>query len=64
MEKELKTSEEWSNDPKYNDIKILDPDGWDRKNFDFSWSELITEMEFNIRLGTSTCSWPRSKLQG
>ena len=35
---ELKTSEEWQRLCK---IEVLDPDGWDRKNFQFSWHEKI-----------------------
>jgi len=48
----LKTSEEWERE---SNFKVLDPDGWDRKNFEFSWNEeLITEEEFEKRLSTST----------
>lgn len=36
--------------------KVLDPDGWDRKNYDYSWNEeLITLEEYNIRVSNSTC---------
>lgn len=50
----LKTSEEWRKD--YPDIVILDPDGWDRQNYDFSFNEeLITKSEFECRLSMSTC---------
>ena len=31
-----KTSEEWSIFPY---PKVIDPDGWDRKNYDYSWKE-------------------------
>jgi|688.fasta_scaffold761113_3 hypothetical protein len=35
---------------------ILDPDGWDRTNFDYSFNkELITKEEFEKRLSESTC---------
>lgn len=51
-----KTSIEWSRTPPYNTITILDPDGWDRLNFDFSFNEeLISEQEFVDRLHRSTC---------
>lgn len=33
---------------------ILDPDGWDRANFEESWNEKITEAEFHSRLLMST----------
>lgn len=36
------------------DVTISDPDGWDRKDFDASWSEKITREEFELRLGRST----------
>ena len=55
--KELKTSEEWYPIIYPNkEVIIMDPDGWDRKNWKTSWStELITELEFKIRVGRSTC---------
>jgi hypothetical protein len=53
---EKKTSKEWLNiiPDKYR-LKILDPDGWDRKNYDFSFNqELITFEEFMNRVSSST----------
>jgi hypothetical protein len=48
----LKTSAEWIKD---TNVFIYDPDGWDRKNFQFSfYEELISEEEFNNRLIRST----------
>lgn len=48
-----KTSEQWQQENP-NPI-VLDPDGWDRKNFQFSWyGELITFEEYSKRLFTST----------
>jgi len=35
-------------------VLVLDPDGWDRANFDQSWAELISEAEFRARLQRST----------
>jgi hypothetical protein len=50
---QTKTSEEWQ---KIFPYKILDPDGWDRTNYDFSWKqELITWEEFKKRAFQSTC---------
>ena len=46
-----KTSEEWERLSGYH---VIDPDGWDRGNFDKSWNERITEDEFNQRLMKST----------
>ena len=49
---DLRTSEEWSKGMKF---LIIDPDGWDRSNWDYSWSqEKITNDEFNSRLSRST----------
>ncbi|HFC8202704.1 TPA: hypothetical protein ACFPCA_002191 [Neisseria meningitidis] len=45
------SSQEWSN---LLGIVILDADGWDRHNFQASWSEAITIDEFNYRAGRST----------
>jgi len=47
-----KTSLEWEKDCPY---RILDPDGWDRSNYEYSFNEeLITEEEFQKRLFSST----------
>lgn len=43
------TPEEWC---KLKNVEIIDPDGWRVDNKPFS--ELITEREFNTRIGTST----------
>ena len=55
-----KTSEEWQ---KECSVIILDPDGWDRVNFDYSWNEeLITKSEFEKRMVSSTCKFTRPLL--
>ena len=53
-----KTSKEWSKKFKIRlGHEILDPDGWDRKNFDYSfYEEKITREEFNKRMMYSTCN--------
>lgn len=49
-----KTSEEWQSI--FPDPKVLDPDGWDRKNYDYSWKEeKITLEEYETRRSLSTC---------
>ena len=49
---ESKTSEEWSKETNY---EILDPVGWDRSNWQYSfYKELITKKEFAKRLCQST----------
>lgn len=57
MNKELKSSEDWSKE--CPDIIILDPDGWDRtpEGWDKSWNELISREEFNRRVCYSTCQF-------
>ena len=53
-----RTSKEWMS-YLYKNKKplILKPDGWDKSNFDFSFSrELITQEEFERRLNASTIS--------
>lgn len=40
------------------DIVIYDPDGWDRKNYQYSfYEEKITKEEFDERVMWSTCLW-------
>jgi hypothetical protein len=48
-----RTSEEWQK--LFPETIVHDPDGWDRKNFQYSWyEELITFREYNRRLLQST----------
>lgn len=48
-----KTSEDWQK--KLNTIIVLDPDGWDRKNFQYSWfEEKISREEYIRRVEKST----------
>ncbi len=51
-----KTSAEWESEiPERYDLVILDPDGWDRTNFDYSFNkERITKEEFDKRVAKST----------
>lgn len=53
MNTELKTSDEWQ---KLNPHKIvLDPDGWNRANYQFSWyEEKISLEEYQRRVMYST----------
>lgn len=53
-----KTSEEWLElVPPEHKLVILDPDGWDRKNYTYSFNEeLITEDDFMMRVSNSTIS--------
>jgi len=48
----IKTSEEWNKTENY---VILGPDGWDRRDWQYSWfTEKITLAEFNKRICKST----------
>ncbi len=58
--KEVKTSKEWQDE--LPDIKVIDPDGWDRSNFQHSWyEEKITKEEYNNRVMVSTCQNMKTK---
>ena len=49
----LRTSEEWQK--LQPDTVILDPDGWDRQNFEYSWyEEKISLAEYGKRSNSST----------
>jgi hypothetical protein len=49
---ELKVSADWIKEVGY---EVINPDGWDRTNFLYSWYwEKITYEEFNKRLINST----------
>jgi len=52
----VKTSKAWFEEEcKDKEIVIIDPDGWDRNNYDHSFNEeLITKEEFWIRVSKST----------
>ena len=59
---ELKTSQDWFDDALsvngYHLTKILDPIGWDIKNYQYSWyEEEISLKEFLRRCEISTCEW-------
>jgi len=57
-----KTSDEWHKEL-CPDTIILDPDGWDRSNFEESWNEKISRAEFIRRLGMSTIRFDEEVLK-
>lgn len=65
LEEKKLTSQEWYPILYPNkEIHIMDPDGWDRSNFQYSWyEELITEAEFRRRTMLSTCMGDFSKIK-
>jgi len=51
----LKTSLTWLDEDEFNSITLMDPDGWDRSNYQYSFNEeLITKAEFEKRVMYST----------
>lgn len=56
VSEDLKTSQEWERlVPSEYKLIIMNPDGWDRKNFQYSfYEEKITKVEFINRLASST----------
>jgi uncharacterized protein with von Willebrand factor type A (vWA) domain len=60
MMTELKSSQEWLQEIQENfpQVVVLDPDGWDRKNYQESWNEPITREEFEKRFSMSTVQVP------
>ncbi len=54
---ELNNADGWLAKPEYEGLTIMDPDGWDRKNYDESWAEEITQEEFEKRVAISTISF-------
>ncbi len=54
LEVEKKTSQKWQE--QFPNPNVLDPDGWNRSNFQYSWfEEEISEVEYQMRLMRSTC---------
>ncbi len=53
---ETKTSKEWIElIPEKYKLQLLDPDGWDRNNFEYSFNEQkVTKQIFMDRLSLST----------
>lgn len=44
-------------------LEILDADGWDRKNFEESFKEEITDKEFRKRCSASTCGFYMNRVE-
>jgi hypothetical protein len=47
-------SYKWMEFPEFKDSVVMDPDGWDRQNFQSSWDEEICYEEFLSRYMRST----------
>lgn len=50
----LRLPREWE---QISGIRIMDADGWDRKNYDVSWNTPINEAEWIERMSRSTCGF-------
>lgn len=50
----MRTPNEWLKEPEFKLFTIIDPDGWDRKNFKEDWEKPLTKEEFNQKLMLST----------
>jgi hypothetical protein len=61
MSEELKCAEDWLKTEPFVGIKVYDPDGWDRSNYEESWAEKITLIEFKKRLMVSTIMFDPTK---
>jgi len=62
----MKTSQKWLAEiqEQFSKVTVLDPDGWDRKNFDYSFNqELITKEEFEKRFAVSTVMLPNDYIE-
>lgn len=54
---EVKTSEKWAEVYK-GEFKIMDPDGWDRTNYEFDFKQrLVSRREFLKKVMFSTCTY-------
>lgn len=49
-----RSPDDWLKDHRLYGVTILDPDGWDRKNYAESWAEEITFSEMQSRVARST----------
>jgi hypothetical protein len=61
MSDPMRRSGEWC---QLFDVQVLDPDGWDRSDFQRSWNEQITLTEFKRRLMVSTAYVPPNVFGG
>lgn len=65
-----KTSEQWyrklkSDEWRFQNLVILDADGWDKKNFEHSWyEEEISKERFMNRLLKSTVKFSSKNTEG
>lgn len=48
---DLRTPSEWETELR---ITIMDPDGWDRKNYAEDWIKPISREEFELKAGRSS----------
>lgn len=51
---ERRTPDEWLKDPQFHGLRIIDPDGWDRKNLAEDWAKPLTLSEMWDKTNIST----------
>lgn len=61
MKDRLKTPDEWLKTKEFKGMRVYDPDGWDRQNFEESWAKPITRYEFIARMCRSTIMWDKGE---
>ena len=50
----LMKPDDWLETEEFNGFLVMDPDGWDRQNFEESWNEPISSKVMWERLAKST----------
>ena len=56
---ERRTPDEWLKDPQFHGIKVMDPDGWDRKNLAEDWAKPLTLNEMWDKVNESTIQFTK-----
>jgi hypothetical protein len=51
---DTRTPDAWLQTEEFRSLIVLDPDGWDRKNFEEDWARPLTLEEFSGKLMVST----------
>lgn len=49
-----RTPDEWLKDPQLHGLRVIDPDGWDRKNYADDWAKPLTLSEMWEKVNIST----------
>ncbi len=60
---DLRSADEWLTDSEFDWVAIIEPDGWDQRDFHTSWCERISRSEFETRMLRSTIISKRSLMR-